>query len=493
MNRSFLIFLFVLVLLPCSLIFSQEFKNNPPKAPTNLSAQSGVGKAILKWQANSESDMNGYNVYVRQTDLTFMRVNPKLIQSVTSQITFQITGLGSGEQLLRVTAVDLAGNESEPSEIIVYPPKITANLADTNWPTTGGGFHNRRRIETLTSQTGSLLSESEIKMIFSNRYVTVASGVYGSRNILIRPDSKICYTNSGGYVLANNEIVYRTGSYIRKVDSDLNEVWQIKVGEIYAGPQMLHDGQIVCLVKNSLCVIDPDGVNARWYPLTVNGINTNAGDFVIDENSGIYIIYSEKRLHSGQYYFHGSMAKYNANGQRLWYMEPFSEGFRNAQIILLDNGTVMTTKDYGPYNKSSRICLAGDNGYLQWSKLMNSRSLPRSYLLPDSNIFMITEDKNMVIDYRNGNVLREFDSGWYLPNSNPSDYSSPICGKDGTVYFHRGNKVIYSYDSATLAMKWKYNLHNASFNSEISVDDGGLMIIDVHGASFPSAIFDLGD
>jgi Tol biopolymer transport system component/flagellar hook assembly protein FlgD/fibronectin type 3 domain-containing protein len=97
----------------------------PPAAPENLIARA-VGSGVeLDWSLtpNAEPDLAGFNVY-RQSTEGWQKINSEPIPGTY----FVDTNLPNGVHAYRITAVDLAGNESDPSApaqatVAVEPPE----------------------------------------------------------------------------------------------------------------------------------------------------------------------------------------------------------------------------------------------------------------------------------------------------------------------------------------------------------------------------------
>ena len=89
----------------------------PPAAPTGLEAVfSGLAKQAyidLSWNANTEPDLAGYNVYRREADGAPLKINNDLVKTSTFRDT---KVLGGHTYLYAVSAVDLRGNESAKSK-----------------------------------------------------------------------------------------------------------------------------------------------------------------------------------------------------------------------------------------------------------------------------------------------------------------------------------------------------------------------------------------
>ncbi|MFC2059965.1 hypothetical protein ACFLTZ_02575 [Chloroflexota bacterium] len=102
----------------------------PPVAPTGLVATDGVEEISLNWNDNSESDLDGYNVY--RSDTTgepYSKVNGAVLVATSN---YTDTGLFSGGTYYYVvTAVDLGSNESGWSN----ENSATANATPPSAPT----------------------------------------------------------------------------------------------------------------------------------------------------------------------------------------------------------------------------------------------------------------------------------------------------------------------------------------------------------------------
>lgn len=88
---------------------NEEKDDTPPEAPTGLQINEMNAGLMLSWHSNTETDLNGYNVYINGE-----RLNSSLIRSNS----FNITNLENGtEYTIAVSAVDYSSNESELSSI----------------------------------------------------------------------------------------------------------------------------------------------------------------------------------------------------------------------------------------------------------------------------------------------------------------------------------------------------------------------------------------
>lgn len=82
----------------------------PPAAPVNLTAAVSVDNVGLNWADNTEPDLAGYNIY-RFMSEGWVKLNNSLLKAIT----YTDAGLPNGTYTYRVTAVDVIGNESQPS------------------------------------------------------------------------------------------------------------------------------------------------------------------------------------------------------------------------------------------------------------------------------------------------------------------------------------------------------------------------------------------
>lgn len=91
----------------------------PPSAPGPVSIAPAPGRLSLFFPANSEPDVVGYNIY-RSTDPDLPKERwTKLTPATITRTTFQDENVESGKRYYYyVIAIDQAGNESPPSEVV---------------------------------------------------------------------------------------------------------------------------------------------------------------------------------------------------------------------------------------------------------------------------------------------------------------------------------------------------------------------------------------
>jgi hypothetical protein len=85
----------------------------PPSPPTGLSVVYTSQAVDVVWTASPEADLAGYNVYRREGSAAAQKLNPEIVKTPI----FRDPSVVEGRQYFyRVTALDLSGNESAPSE-----------------------------------------------------------------------------------------------------------------------------------------------------------------------------------------------------------------------------------------------------------------------------------------------------------------------------------------------------------------------------------------
>lgn len=116
--------------------FSLSIDTTPPKPPEDLKGMGRDRLALLNWKANEEEDLKGYMIYrKKQSEAKY-----RLIEKVSTP-EFEDKGIENFcTYLYRITAFDIAGNESAPSETIEVIPKpapptavSTDIIKDTTW------------------------------------------------------------------------------------------------------------------------------------------------------------------------------------------------------------------------------------------------------------------------------------------------------------------------------------------------------------------------
>ncbi|PED40603.1 lytic polysaccharide monooxygenase [Bacillus cereus] len=119
--------------LDVNIINDGEEDTEAPTIPTNLKATAGITKVNLKWTASTDNvGVSHYNIYR----------NGEKLPETTSELNFEDVNLQANtEYTYQVTAVDMAGNESEKSAPIKVKTKELPEI-DTEAPTAPSGLHS---------------------------------------------------------------------------------------------------------------------------------------------------------------------------------------------------------------------------------------------------------------------------------------------------------------------------------------------------------------
>ena len=92
-----------------------SYQDLPPRQPVNLSASVDTDYILIRWNKNTEADINHYNLY-RDTTENFTIDSTTFVVSVTDTFYLHIRPGGINNLYFKLTAVDNQGNTSEPSE-----------------------------------------------------------------------------------------------------------------------------------------------------------------------------------------------------------------------------------------------------------------------------------------------------------------------------------------------------------------------------------------
>ncbi len=107
-----------------------------PEVVTGLSASYSNGRVSLSWNANSETDLAGYEVYRSKNGGDITTLTPEAITDTS----IQDSDVAEGDTLeYYVLAVDTAGNISSQSEVVSVSIPVTPTEPDNNDNSSSGG------------------------------------------------------------------------------------------------------------------------------------------------------------------------------------------------------------------------------------------------------------------------------------------------------------------------------------------------------------------
>ncbi|MFH5833348.1 fibronectin type III domain-containing protein [Halalkalibaculum sp. DA3122] len=100
----------------------QTEDTTPPSAPGSVEGTSGGQVVELTWSPNSEDDLDGYNLYRSESNFSDVSGLDPVNGSPLTQTSFKDEDLQNGTTYYyRLTAVDEAGNQSDPSAQVESP------------------------------------------------------------------------------------------------------------------------------------------------------------------------------------------------------------------------------------------------------------------------------------------------------------------------------------------------------------------------------------
>jgi TolB protein len=106
----------------CGIFGSDD--TTPPNPPSSLQATSGDARINLEWDEVQAEDLNGYNVYRSTSSIgDVSNLSPVNGDTPVSQASYTDEGVTNGTTYRYVvTALDDAGNESNPSDEVEKTP-----------------------------------------------------------------------------------------------------------------------------------------------------------------------------------------------------------------------------------------------------------------------------------------------------------------------------------------------------------------------------------
>ncbi|MFZ3171039.1 MAG: fibronectin type III domain-containing protein [Carboxydocellales bacterium] len=227
-----------------------------PAIPTELRVSGSGRQATLNWQANTEADLAGYNIY-QMINSIWTRINPETVVGST----YTITGLRFGIPYpFAVTAVDLSGNESgrsQPISITLFRVPSTMEL-DLSSAAIAGQPAGFRAITVANSDVGepvrfriTLYDQNQAQAI-NFQYLEGEGGNYQpltfdehgvawfgpSEGFLLNDSSKgfrVTFNKSGVYGFAFETVALYDGSVLNSVRKT------VEVTGVYIAPVIRDD------------------------------------------------------------------------------------------------------------------------------------------------------------------------------------------------------------------------------------------------------------
>jgi fibronectin type 3 domain-containing protein len=257
-------------------VFATPIDTIPPLAPTDLSATAGDRTVSLNWNDNSESDLDGYNVYRSMTSGSgYVQINGSLL-SVSN---YADNSVANGTTYYYVvTAVDILSNESNDSNEVSAMPELRTDVEVIgSWAT--GTTHAK---ESGTSRALVLIVHAE-----HDEATSITAVTYGGQ-----PMTKI------------NDIIVGTGwrAYVAAYTLDEAGVAAASSGNFNVTwsttPDFVAYSSVFLQNVNQTALIgayaSSSTAGSTPNPITTSALATNNGDMVVlgatCGNSGSYTL-----------------------------------------------------------------------------------------------------------------------------------------------------------------------------------------------------------
>jgi fibronectin type 3 domain-containing protein len=189
--------------------------NIPPASPTGLAAAAGNAQVVLTWNANTETNLTGYNVYTAatQTGPFTQKVNTSLVTTTT----FTNTGLTNGTTYFYIVrAVNNSGQESGNSNTVSAVPTNSAPAAPVILTP------SKKTNSTAPTIVGTAAPSVTIKLFFNGVQESATTTSDAQGNWSLKPATKVdgvytvtaTATNSFGTSAGSNAITITVDTHV---------------------------------------------------------------------------------------------------------------------------------------------------------------------------------------------------------------------------------------------------------------------------------------
>jgi predicted phage tail protein len=113
--------------------------NTPPAAPQGLTVVQGAATPALQWQANTEPDLVGYQVYRASLSVGQTSAATLLTSSAITEVEYPIE-MAQGNWQYSVRAVDTRGHLSAPASVTI---NLLSQTSDSDTPEEGARIGRR--------------------------------------------------------------------------------------------------------------------------------------------------------------------------------------------------------------------------------------------------------------------------------------------------------------------------------------------------------------
>jgi hypothetical protein len=258
-------------------VFATPIDTIPPLAPTGLSATAGNRTVSLNWNDNSESDLDGYNVYRSTTSGSgYVQINGSLL-SVSN---YADNSVANGTTYYYVvTAVDILSNESNDSNEVSAMPELRTDVEIIgSW--VSGTSHTR---ENGSGRALIFIAHDE-----QSASINLSSVTYGGQPMTKVIDRIVTSSSTYAYVVA---YILDEAGVAAATSNTFTPAWSATPSNVgYASVFLQNVGQTALIGasdSNGTASSTPD-------PIMTNPLATSNGDMVIVAatcgNSGSYTL-----------------------------------------------------------------------------------------------------------------------------------------------------------------------------------------------------------
>ncbi len=218
----------------------------PPVAPLDLEALTKGGDVTLTWTANTEPDLDGYNVY-RRSGEAWVKVNAETVRDTT----YADGGLPDGTYEYEITATDRYGNESPPSGSVsarIYAPLIEQPYTPTGRNViqiNGSNAEARSTAEVFVDSGSGPLSQGTTLSDAEGNFAFSVSLVPGENRITVKVvDSRgsTSRISDEAVVVYNEAPAAPTGLTTSVEDYDVTLTWDPNTETDLSGYNLYSDG-----------------------------------------------------------------------------------------------------------------------------------------------------------------------------------------------------------------------------------------------------------
>ncbi len=218
-----------------------------PDAPLDLNVLTDGQDVTLTWTANTEADLEGYNIY-RRAGETRTKINPETVKDTT----YTDSGLSDGIYEYEITAVDGYGNESLPSGSVpatVYAPLIEQPYTPTEQNViqiNGSNAEADSTVEVYFEEVSGYVLRITASSDLTGRFNADVNLLPGENRITVKViDGKGNISRSSGVIVVvyNEPAAAPTGLVASVEDYNVTLTWEPNVEPDISGYNLYRNGE----------------------------------------------------------------------------------------------------------------------------------------------------------------------------------------------------------------------------------------------------------